>query len=447
MLTDLMTPDGRQRSKKRGKPSLPHTGPIVRAAGDPDLATLLEVSQALSHEVVPERLIATVMRAVIAHAGAERGLLLLAHGDGYRIEAEAATGRDQLNVLVKQAAVTAEDLPKSVLDEVLRTKASVLLHDASSDFHARQDHYMRKHQVRSVLCTPLLREARIIGVLYLENNLSSHAFTPDRIAAVKVIGAQAALCLQNSRLCAELQERDTALAHAHRLDTLGQLLASIAHEVKQPIGAAVMNAQGALRCLDVNPPQSESVRCAITRVVNLGNRAAQIIDRIQALLKKSPPTRDWLDINEAIREVLTLLHGEVVKNNVTVRMRLAQPLPRVLGDRVQLQQVVINLIINAIEAMSRGATGLRELHIGTLQTDTHILVTLRDSGPGLAPGSQERIFEAFYTTKPAGFGIGLSICRSTIAAHGGQLWARPGESGGAVFEFTLPLVVTSTSRW
>ena len=249
----------------------------------------------------------------------------------------------------------------------------------------------------------------------------------------------ATLRLENSRLARELQERDAALAHAHRLGTLGQLLASIVHEVKQPIGAAVMNALGALRCLDDEPTQSESARCAITRVVSLGTRAAQIIDRIHALLKTSRPIRDWLDINEAIREVLTLLNGELLKNKVTIRMQLAQPLPRIQADRVQLQQVVINLIINAIEAMSGVALGLRELHISTLKTDTDIRVRLRDSGPGLAPGSQERIFEAFYTTKPTGLGIGLSICRATIAAHGGQLWATPAQSGGAVFEFTLPL--------
>jgi len=426
-----------------GNPPPPHFGPIVPVAADPDLATLLEVSQALSHETVPERLIATVMRALIEHAGAERGLLLLVHGDGYRIEAEAAIGRDPGNVLVAQAAATAADLPESILGEVLRTKASVVLHDASSDFPARQDHYIREHHVRSVLCTPLLREARIIGLLYLENNLASHVFSPARIATLKVIASQAAISLENSRLSRELQERDAALAHAHRLGTLGQLLASIAHEVKQPIGAAVINAQAALRCLDITPTQIESARCAITRVVSIGNRAAQIIDSIHALLKKNLPTRDWLDINEAIREVLTLLRCEVVKNNVTVQTQLAQPLPRVYGDRVQLQQVVINLVINAMEAMSRVATGLRELQISTLQTDTHILVTLRDSGPGLTPGSQERIFEAFYTTKLAGLGIGLSICRSTIAAHGGQLWARSGESSGAVFEFTLPLRLAS----
>ena len=220
---------------------------------------------------------------------------------------------------------------------------------------------------------------------------------------------------------------------------MGQLTASIAHEVKQPIAATVTNAAAALRWLGAQPPDLEEVRQALGRIVKDGNRAGDVIDRIRALIKKAPPRKDRLDINEAIREVIALTRGEAVKTGVSVRTQLADGLPLIEGDRVQLQQVVLNLIINAIEAMSGISEGARELLISTGKPSSGgVLVAVQDSGPGLDPASFERLFEAFYTTKPSGLGMGLSICRSIIEAHGGRLWASANEPRGAIFQFLTP---------
>jgi C4-dicarboxylate-specific signal transduction histidine kinase len=235
------------------------------------------------------------------------------------------------------------------------------------------------------------------------------------------------------------EEERQALAYANRVTTMGQLTASIAHEVKQPIAATVSNAQAALRWLGAQPPALEQVRQALARIVRDGNRAGDVIGRIHALIKKAPPRKDALEINEAILEVMALLHGEVVKHGVSVQTRLAEGQPLVLGDQVQLQQVILNLIVNAIEAMGGIGEGARELLVSTetaASGDVHVAV--QDSGPGLDPARLERLFDAFYTTKPGGLGMGLSICRSIIEAHGGRLWASANMPRGARFQFALP---------
>lgn len=233
-------------------------------------------------------------------------------------------------------------------------------------------------------------------------------------------------------------EVELALAHANRLATVGQLSASIAHEIKQPIAAAVTNAQAALNWLAAEPPQIEEARLALGRIVRNGMRASDVMSRIRALLQKTPPRSNWLDINEAILEVVGLTRDEVARSGVLVRTQLAEALPLVPGDRVQLQQVILNLMINSLEAMSGASIGSRELFISTVEAEPDVLVTVRDSGPGFAPGTIERIFEGFYTTKPGGLGIGLSICCSIVEAHGGRLWASASEPTGATFQFTLP---------
>jgi PAS domain S-box-containing protein len=238
------------------------------------------------------------------------------------------------------------------------------------------------------------------------------------------------------------------LAHANRVTTMGQLAASIAHEVNQPIAATLTNAQAALRWLDRQPPDLEEVRQALARIIKDDNRAAEVIDEIRALIKKTPPRRDRLEINGAIREVIALTRGEAVKYSVSVQTKLVDGLPLIQGDRVQLQQVILNLIINAVEAMSEVNEGARELLISTRKAESDgVLVAVRDSGPGLAPATLERLFETFYTTKPAGLGLGLSICHSIIEAHGGQLWASANVPRGATFQFTLPALLQERARF
>lgn len=229
------------------------------------------------------------------------------------------------------------------------------------------------------------------------------------------------------------------LAHVNRVATMGQLTASIAHEVNQPIAAAVTNAHAALHWLRAQPPDLEEVRKTLDNIVKDGKRAGDVIGRIRALIKKAPPRKGRFDLNEAILDVIALTRSEVLKHGVSLQTQLATGLPSVEGDRVQLQQVILNLIMNAIEAMSGLDAGARELLISTeTEASGGVVVGVRDSGPGLDPQSMDRLFEAFYTTKSSGMGMGLAICRSIVEANGGRLWATANEPRGAVFQFTLP---------
>ena len=248
---------------------------------------------------------------------------------------------------------------------------------------------------------------------------------------------------ESERRC---QETRLELIHANRLATMGQLSASIAHEVNQPIAAAVTNAQAALRWLSDQPPNWEKVQQALCRIVQNGDRAGEVIDGIRALVRKAPPRRDRLEINKAILEVIDLTRSEAVECGVVVRTELAGEAPPIEGDRVQLQQVMLNLIFNAFEAMRARDGGSRELRIATGKTESGgAIVAVQDSGSGVNPSELERIFDAFYSKKPDGLGMGLSVCRTIIEAHGGKLWASAGAAEGAIFQFTLPAARHSPS--
>src|ERR1700736_4436765 len=234
------------------------------------------------------------------------------------------------------------------------------------------------------------------------------------------------------------REVQAELAHAGRVATMGQLSASIAHEVKQPITAAVTYAEAARRWLSAEPPNFREVDDALSHIVKEGKRAGEVVARIPALIKKVPARKDNVAINDAILEVIALTRAEAANNGVSVRTQLTEGLPRVQGDRVQLQQVLHNLIINAIEAMRDVGEDQRELFISTRDEPDGVSVEVRDSGPGFAPETLEHVFAAFYTTKPGGLGMGLSICRSIIEAHNGRLWASANVPRGAIFGFVAP---------
>jgi len=570
--------DGKVRQLEQSYPQLRDektssdpTSTILAPVEHLDLATVIKVSQAVSGEIVLEKLIDTLMRTAIEHAGAERGLLILPRDDGYRIEAEATTNVDTVTVNQRRAGVTAEDLPESVFQYVLRTKESVLLHDAAGDSQFAGDAYIRRRHGRSMLCLPLLKQGRLLGVLYLENNLTLHVFTPDRMAVLKLLASAAAISLENTRLYGDLREREarvrrlvdsniigifiwnlegriidanefflrmvgydrddlvagllqwtemtpvewrgsnkqrraalmttgvsepsekeyfkknggrvpvlvgsaifdesrdegvafvvdlterkraeeaareserryreiqTELAHASRISTMGQLTASIAHEVNQPIGSALVNAETAQRWLDRQPPDLEKALQALDRIVKDSKRAGGIIEGLRNLSRKDSSRKQYLNINEAILEIIDLTRSETSKNGVSVEMRLAQDLPHVQGDRVQLQQIMLNLVINAVEAMSETTDRPRQLVINTGTGPDGVLVSVQDTGPGLGQAGTARVFEAFFTTKPDGLGMGLSVCRSIAEAHGGRLWAEPNEPHGAIFCLTLPV--------
>ena len=570
--------DGKVRQLDEMHPHLRQETPAHAPAGTIgapvehlDVATVIRVSQAVSGEIVLDKLLDTLMRTAVQQAGAERGLLLILHGTELRIEAEATTGGDIVVVQLHKQPVTAAVLPESVLNYVLRTRDSVILDHAATQPPFAADPYLRNRRARSILCLPLMAQAKLIGLLYLENNLTSGVFSSGRIAVLKLLASQAAIALENARLYGDLAEREAKirrlvdaniigicisrrdgdiieandaflkmvgydredlvagrlrwpdlttpesydgtaigltemqrtgtiqpfereyfrrdgsrvpalmggaafneeqdelvafvldlterkgaeekareserryheveleLAHTNRVAMMGQLSASVAHEVSQPIAAAATNAKAGLRWLGAQPPDLDEVGQALNRIVENASRATEVISRIRALIKKAPPRHDDVAMNDAVREVIALTEGEVQKIDAAVQTQLQDGLPLIQGDRVQLQQVILNLIINAVEALGEAADAPRELLISTgTEGSGDVCVAVGDSGPGLEPAKLERLFEPFYTTKPGGMGMGLSICRSIIEAHGGRLWAEANEPRGAIFRFTVP---------
>jgi PAS domain S-box-containing protein len=537
-----------------------------------DLATVIKVSQAVSSEIILEKLMDTLMRTAIEHAGAERGLLITSGATELRIAAEVMTRGDTVVVRLRDEPMATVELPESVVYYVVRTREALILDDTLVETPFATDAYLRRHQAGSILCMPLINQAKLLGVLYLENQLAPHVFTPSRIAVLKLLASQAAISLENTRLYYDLQQREAKirrlvesniigvfiwdvegrileandaflqivgyeradlvsgqlswsaltpaewfdrdlrrwlpelrvagslqpfekeyfhkngsrvpvligvasfedggdqgvafvldlserkrmeseardherryreaqmeLAHANRVTTMGQLTASITHEVNQPITGTLTNAQVALRFLDSNPPKLDRAREALIRIVRDSTRAGAVVHRIRNLSKKASLRDDHVEINSMIYEVIELTHGEARKNAVSVRTEFTDGLPLVRGDRVELQQVVLNLILNAIEAMAGRGEGPQKLLIATGRAESgEVLVSVRDSGPGFAPESLDHLFEAFYTTKPNGLGMGLSICRSIVESHAGRLWASANAPHGAVFQFTLP---------
>jgi len=235
-----------------------------------------------------------------------------------------------------------------------------------------------------------------------------------------------------------LQESRAALTRVARIATMGELTASIAHEINQPLAAVVTNASASLHWLAIQPPDLAEARQAMARAMQEANRASSVVGRIRTLLKKASPEMQPLDANELIREVMALTHNQLLTSGVAVHTELASDIPAVFGDRVQLQQVMLNLIMNAIDAMTATSGRPRILLIKSARATEGVLIQVEDSGQGIDPEQLSRIFDSFYTTKPQGIGIGLSISRSIIEAHDGRLWASPGSARGAVFQFILP---------
>jgi PAS domain S-box-containing protein len=670
------------------EPAPASTSTIAASVEQLDLATVIKVSQAVSGEIVLEKLLEMLMRTALEQAGAERGLLILSRGAEQRIAAEATTVGDLVTVHLRDEGAAAAVLPESVLRYVLRTRESVVLDDASSHNPFSTDPYIVENYLRSMLCLPLSNQGKLTGILYLENNLTPRVFTPDRVALLEVLASQAAISLENSRLYRDIEDRERkirrlvdsniigiiiadregrileandaflrilgydreelvsgrvrwtelsapewrerdiftlaklsstgivppfekeyirkdgsrvpvligaalfkeggdeglafvldlterkrieeALSQAQRLSRtgnwiydattmrylywsdesyriwgfdplqglpsrqsmwerihpedrdsvraanqgavhqktdmmaefrlllpdgtikwveetsyhvfssrgtlaevisttvdvterwraqnereklrqleldfarmnrvsmMGELGASLSHEILHPIATARNNARAGMRFLEMNPPNLGEVREALGCVVRDADRASEIIGRMRDHIKKAPPRKECFDLNAAINEVFVLAQSVTRRNEVSIQTRLADGFLPVLGDRIQLQQVLLNLILNAAEAMSSVEEGARELLISTEQDQTGALVAIRDSGPGIDAQHLDRVFDAFYTTKSSGTGMGLSICRSIIHAHGGKLWAEANEPRGAVFQFTLP---------
>ena len=561
---------------------LPRAAGTIATSVQLDLATVIKMSQAVSSEMDLDKLINTLMVVALEHAGADRGLLILPRGEGLGIEAEAKTIRDMVEVRLRQTRVTSTELPESLLRYVIRTHDSVLLDNASERNVYSGDQYLRQNYCRSILCVPLIKQTKLIGVLYLENNQTSHVFTPARLAVLKLLASQAAISLENARLYAELitengerrraeqalrvseasltegqrisrtgswrwnvrtgavqwsaeffrilgfdpavdqpsyakgmarihpedralveraladavRERsvfkgeyrillhdgsikylqttghpdidetgeiefvgtvmDTTerrhaeealrrtqaeLARASRLTTMGELAGSIIHEINQPLAAVLGNAEVCRRWLNRDPPELTEARDAISRLEQDGRRAADVVKGLRALARKSDLELTNVDINDAIQEVLAILRGELEAGVVVVQVDLVAADRPALGDRVQLQQVLLNLIRNGIEAMSAVADRRRILRLSAQPNEmSEVLIAVEDSGIGLASATVDRVFDPLFTTKPHGMGMGLAICRSIVEAHHGSLWASPNLPYGTTFQFTVPLI-------
>jgi PAS domain S-box-containing protein len=547
------------------------TATIDSQAQQVDVASVVKASQALSSEIELPRLIERLMTVALENAGANRGLLILPAEDDYLIQAEAQAAGDRVEVLLCQRPISGITSPESLVRYVIRTRESVILDDASRPNLFSEDDYLRGRQTKSILCLPLIKQGRLTGLLYLENTLTSHAFTPDRTTVLDLLAAQAAISLENTRLYCDLQEREAKvrrlvesniigifiwdfdghileandaflrivgydrddlvagrvrwtdltppewrdadarlieehkmggrlppfekeyfrkngsrvpvligvatfdgprdqgvsfvldlterkeaeenlreserryreaqaeLAHVTRVMTLGELTASIAHEVNQPLAGIVANAEACLGWLDRKSPNLDKARRSVEWIIEDSNRAGEVIRRVRALATKTDTQKAPLDINDSVTEAIALVRRELLSHRVSLRIQFSRALPAVLADRTQLQQVIINLVMNGIEAMQPVTDRPRELVIQSRQDEAQqVQVTVKDCGVGISAENADRLFNAFFTTKSSGMGMGLSICRSILAAHGGRLWAEPNLPHGATFHFTLP---------
>jgi C4-dicarboxylate-specific signal transduction histidine kinase len=336
-----------------------------------------------------------------------------------------------------------------VLRYVMRTHEAVVLDDASAPNQFSADYYVQKIHPKSMLCLPLLKQTELIGVLYLENDLAPYAFSPNKMELLELLASQAAISLENARLYADLRQRraqDEATRKAReeltrmaRLTTLGELTASIAHEVNQPLMAIVTNAGACLNWLAADNLEIEEVRHAVERIVRDGHRAGEIVTTIRGLTKKTVPEMKPLIMNAVITDVLELLRVELRQNSISLEIELSEEVQTVLGDRTQLQQVMLNLIMNAIDAMKHELAPHILRILSRLNTSGHLLVEIADSGAGLDPATANQVFEPFFTTKAGGLGLGLSICQSIIESHGGRLWPSENIPRGSIFSFTIPV--------
>jgi signal transduction histidine kinase len=401
-------------------------------------AAIAEVLHAIAtspHELQPT--LQTIVDSAARLCRAEAGTLRLVEKAGLRLVAQ------QLSPAILEEYLPPVVLPHdSFLARQIASKSPAHIPDlAAHELHRAGmvgPVTLVKGGVRTLLIVPMLRNDEPIGVLVIGRRRIEH-FSKKEIELVTDFTAQAAIALEIISRERQSRELQMELAHANRVGTMGQLSASITHEVNQPIAAARNNVVAALRFLDSNPPDLQEVREALASAVNDTDRAGVVIARMRALIQKAPCRSDHVSINEAVREVIELTRGEALKHGVSVKTKFTEALPIITGDRVQLQQVVLNLILNALQEMDANSERGREVLITTSQTELNDLcIGIRDTGPGLSPETLLHLFEPFYTTKPHGMGMGLAICRSIVEAHGGRLWATACQPHGALFQFTIP---------
>lgn len=422
---------------------------------------MVRALQAVSREIVLKKLIETLMTDALEHAGAERGLLFLARGSAHRVEAEASTLGDEVQVVLAKSLAEPSRFPESILHYVVRTLESVIVDDASSESQFSDDAYLLLRRPRSILCLPLVQQRELIGVLYLENNLTPGVFTRKRLAVLELLASQAAISLKNAQLYDELQQENRerrkaeeelrhstdALNHlqeevrqASRVAIMGELTASLAHELNQPLGGILSNAQAALRLLAAKRPDLAEVKEAVAEIISDNSRAVEVIRNVRALFQRDEAQMSPVDLKQVLLDAGRMLAADATARNVTLQFNLPDSLPTLIGNRTQLLQALINLVLNAFDAVCEDGTEMREVEIRASQPEPgQVHIAVNDSGKGIDPEIVPRLFDAFFTTKPRGTGMGLAIVRSIIENHGGRLWATRNPDRGSTLEFDLPV--------
>ncbi|RQN35160.1 Predicted ATPase [Paraburkholderia tropica] len=412
----------------------------------------IETAKIISGEAVTERLVEKLLNGIVVYAGAQYGLLLLSHDDGLKVVAMARVESTKVVITHGNAAPDDDALPLAVLNSVVRTRNTLVFADAGFESPSLRSRVGAGRVQRSVLCTPLLRGGSLVGVVYLENNLAPGVFDPTRVTDLEVLAPQVAVSLETARLYERLVDesdhrlnaeislraaRDELARTAH-LTVMGNVAASIAHEVNQPLAAITTTVDASLRWLQRAPADLEEVTSGLMQIKRTSLRALEIIRALRALAKQAPAVLAPMRVNDVVRDVLDLLQPEAEARQVSVVSLLDAADATVEADRIQLQQVVLNLFTNAVEAMSETAVDRRTLTISTLVEGAQVVMSVRDHGAGIPDHVMERIFEPLYTTKSTGMGMGLAICRSIVEAHHGTLDAF-GLDDGAEFRMTLPI--------
>ncbi|SPC08025.1 trifunctional serine/threonine-protein kinase/ATP-binding protein/sensor histidine kinase [Cupriavidus oxalaticus] len=415
-----------------------------------------QAARALSSEIVMDRLVESLLSTVILHAGARYGLLVLMRDGEPMIEASGRVRDGKVTVALGSAPPTEHALPLAVLNSVLRTRQTLVLADAMVDAPSIRTNAAIDSGVRSVLCLPLVRGHSLIGAVYLENNEAPGVFGANHVAELEMLAPQVAISLEtarlyeqligenNRRVAAEISLRDARaeLARTSHLTVMGTLAASIGHEVNQPLTAIVATADASVRWLKRPQPELGEALEGLAFIRQHALRAADIVRALRALARQAPAVLAPLSPDDVLREVLVMVRPELDAHNVRAVTRLAAGATQVEADRVQLQQVVLNLVTNALDAMSGTPAEQRELLVASWREqgdEEMVVVSVQDHGAGIAEDVLPRVFDAFFTTKDDGMGMGLAICRSIVEAHGGTLVARRRRSGGTEFVFRLPV--------
>ena len=404
----------------------------IRTAQARQAGVRADVSAALSKPVDSGEILRGCAEAIVRHLDAAFARIWTLNKEKNMLELQASAGM-YTHLDGPHSRTQVGELKIGLIAE---EKKPHLTNDVVNDPRVSDKAWAQNQGMVSFAGYPLIVQDRVVGVMAMFARQRLSAATLDTLASVADSIAQG---IERKRTEEALRKAQGELAHVTRVMTMGELTASIAHEINQPLSGIVTNANASLRWLAAATPNLDEARDAIGRIVRDGNRAGEVIARIRALVQKTDTEKVRLDINQTVQEVVILMQNEAVRKGVALRMDLAANVPPVLGDRIQLQQVILNLVMNGIEAMDTVTDRPREMLIRSCEHESdHLLVAVQDSGTGIDPQNLARIFDTFYTTKSQGMGMGLAISRSIVENHGGKLWATPNDGPGATFAFSIP---------